>query len=116
MLTFHLAPATDFKPCAPVYVPCTYSVDGFVHTSNTLAALAGAGNRYYSGDSRPYLVLTIDLERLDVPWRYDAAGELFPHIYGPVHRQAIVARHHAVRAPDGAFRPQLGAPVSDDCA
>ena len=31
------------------------------------------------------------------------AGVLFPHIYGPLHREAIVAVRPAQRAPDGRF-------------
>lgn len=108
MLTYHLLPADDYDAAAPAYTPAAYQADGFVHTSNTLVALAGAGNRYYRADPRPYLVLTIDLDRLEAPWRYDAAGDSFPHIYGPINRGAIVAAHRAVRAADGSYLTQLG--------
>ena len=30
----------------------------------------------------PFLALTVDLDALDVPWRYDVAGSPYPHIYG----------------------------------
>lgn len=108
MLTYHLVPVTDYDPGAPAYTPRDFQTEGFVHTSRTLDALAGAGNRYYRDDRRHYLVLTIDLDRLDSPWRYDAAGALFPHVYGAIQCQAIVAVHRAERAADGTFRAHLG--------
>lgn len=103
MLTYHLVPAEEFDPAATAYLPAAYAVDGFVHTSRTLELLAGTGNRYYRADPRSYLVLTIDLDRLDVPWRYDAPGEEYPHLYGPLNREAIVAVRPAMRATDGTF-------------
>lgn len=113
MLTYHLLPAEDYDAAAPTYAPPVFEADGFVHTSNTLAALAGAGNRYYRADTRPYLVLTVDLGRLQAPWRYDAAGDCFPHIYGPINRAAIIAAHHAARAADGTFLAQLGRAIEE---
>lgn len=113
MLTYHLLPAEDYDPAAPAYTPASYNADGFVHTSNTLAALAGAGNRYYRADPRPYLVLTVDLDRLQAPWRHDAVGDSFPHIYGPINRAAIFAAHHAVRGADGTYLAQLGAALAE---
>ena len=64
--------------------------------------LAEVANRYYQADPRPYLVLTIDLDRVAAPWRYDAAGEDYPHIYGPLPRRAVLASAPMSRADDGA--------------
>ena len=47
--------------------------------------------------------LTLDLDALDVPWRYDVPGSPYPHIYGPIERSAIVAVSRVDRAPDGRF-------------
>jgi uncharacterized protein (DUF952 family) len=52
---------------------------------------------------RPFLALTIDLDALDVPWRFDVPGSPYPHIYGPVQRGAITAVHRVDRGPDGRF-------------
>ncbi|HEX5501901.1 MAG TPA: DUF952 domain-containing protein [Thermomicrobiales bacterium] len=103
MLTYHLVPAEEFDPDAPVYAPRAYAADGFIHTTRAPGLLAAVGNRYYHADPRPYLILTIDLDRAIAPWRYDAAGADYPHLYGPLNRDAIVAIHPATRATDGTF-------------
>lgn len=103
MLTYHLVPRAEFDPEAPQWVPAAYARDGFIHTTRVLALIPEVANRYYRTDPRPYLLLTIDLERLAVPWRYDAAGEEYPHLYGPLNRAAIVGVRPSPRAPDGTF-------------
>ena len=103
MLTYHLVPRDEFDPDAAEYRPVAFAGEGFVHTTRDPALLAAVGNRYYRGDPRPYLVLTIDLERVRAPWRYDDAGEDFPHVYGLLNREAIVRVHPAPRSADGTF-------------
>ena len=68
-----------------------------------MAALGETFDRYYAADPRPFLALTLDLDALDVPWRYDVAGSPYPHIYGPIARSAIVAVSRVERAADGRF-------------
>ena len=43
---------------------------------------ASSFDRFYAADPRPFLALTLDLDALDVPWRYDDPGKPYPHIYG----------------------------------
>ena len=52
---------------------------------------------------RPFLALTIDLDALEAPWRFDVPGSPYPHIYGLVARRAITAVQHVDRGPDGRF-------------
>ncbi len=111
MLTYHLVPEAEYDPQAAVYLPAAWQHDGFIHTTKQVALLHEVGNRYYRADPRPYLVLTIDLARTAVPWRYDAAGADFPHLYGPLERTAVIAARPMPRAADGAFLPL---PQSDD--
>ena len=51
----------------------------------------------------PFLALTLDLDALDVPWRYDVEGSPYPHIYGPIDRSAIVGISRVDRSADGRF-------------
>ena len=104
MLTYHLVPREDFDAEASEYRPAGFAAEGFIHTTRDPALLAEVGNRYYRDDPRPYLVLTIELDRVRAPWRYDAAGEDYPHVYGALNRDAIVAIHPAARGDDGAFQ------------
>lgn len=105
-LAYHLVPVEEWDAVAPdaPYYPAAFPQDGFVHTSHTAAEVAAAGNRYYTSDPRPYYALAIDLRRLASPWRYDGDAR-FPHIYGPLNHEAVLAAPPAPRQPDGAFLP-----------
>jgi uncharacterized protein (DUF952 family) len=103
MLTYHLVAEADYDPAAAEYLPTAFADEGFIHTTKTPALLAEVANRYYRNDPRPYLLLTLDLDRLTVPWRYDAAGEDYPHLYGPLNRDAVINIAPMPRAEDGTF-------------
>jgi uncharacterized protein (DUF952 family) len=101
--TFHLVPeaiwtATD--PATP-YEAASLAGEGFIHCTDGATALCETFDRYYAADPRPFLALTLDLDALDVLWRYDVAGSPYPHIYGPIARSAILAVSRVGRAPDG---------------
>jgi uncharacterized protein (DUF952 family) len=101
--TYHLVPVEEWHaaPDTP-YLPAAFPHDGFIHTTHTAAEVAVAGNRFYKDDPRPYLALIIDLRRVTNPWRYDGDAR-FPHIYGPLNRDAVMAAPPAPRAADGTF-------------
>lgn len=104
-LTYHGTPKPYFNSLDPgtPYVPREYAKDGFIHTTEGRDALALALNRYYKGDRDPYVVLVIDKDRVTAPVRYDDAARVFPHIYGPLNRDAIVQVVDIERADDGTF-------------
>ena len=110
MLTYHLVAVADYDADAESYLPAAFAGEGFIHTTRTVALLAEVANRYYRADPRPYLVLTIELDHVAAPWRYDAAGEDYPHIYGPLPRRAVLASAPLPRAADGAFLPPTDPP------
>ena len=105
MLTYHGVPTEEFDPTAPTYLPAAYPEDGFIHTTRLLSKVHEVANRHYGSDPRPYLLLTIDLDRISVPWRYDAPGDDYPHIYGPLDRRWVMAIQPMPRAADGTFLP-----------
>ena len=105
MLTYHLVQREEVERAEATYLPAAYEEDGYIHTTRPRALIAEVANRYYRDDPRPYLLLTIDLDRVAVPWRYDAAGDDYPHLYGPLDRDAIVALRPMPRATDGTFLP-----------
>ena len=54
--------------------------------------MPGVYQRYYADAAEPMVLLTIDTDRLDVPWREDPVGEdTYPHLYGPLAPHAVVA-------------------------
>ena len=65
--------------------------------------MVATANRHYRDDPRPFLVVTLDLDRTGSPWRIEDPGGIYPHVHGPIDRSAIVAVTPAPRASDGEF-------------
>ncbi|MEU6146312.1 DUF952 domain-containing protein [Streptomyces sp. NPDC047081] len=69
----------------------TLQEEGFIHLS-TRAQLPRTA-RFYEGLD-DLVVLVVDPGRLDVPVKYESGepgGEEFPHVYGPIPVDAVVA-------------------------
>lgn len=103
--TLHLVPEPVWEAHkdAASYTPEAFAADGFIHCTDGEANLLGVANTFYRDDSRPYVVLVLDVERLQSPVRYDDPGQIYPHIYGPINREAVAAVRRAVRLADGSF-------------
>ncbi len=103
--TFHLVPEAAWRARRsdePYEAPSLAS-EGFIHCTDGVEAMVATANRFYSDDPQPFLVLTVDLDGLTVPWRYDEPGSPFPHIYGPIDPRAVLAEAPIERAPEGRF-------------
>lgn len=90
------------------------ATEGFIHCSRQNQLLAVA-NRFFSGVSG-LLVLGIDEEGV-APWLVNEgpagasdpfADNVFPHIYGPIPRAAVVAVFPLTAGADGRFVWPLG--------
>lgn len=69
----------------------TLSEQGFIHAS-TAGQVADTANRFYAGED-DLIVLVINERLLEAPVRYEqvgGAGDVFPHIYGPVNVNAVL--------------------------
>jgi glutathione S-transferase len=81
--------------------------EGFIHCSFA-DQVARSANRFYA-DATDLLVLTIDPARLTSPLRDEAAGDgqLYPHVYGPINRDAVTAAVPLNKGTDGrwTFQP-----------
>jgi uncharacterized protein (DUF952 family) len=86
--------------------------EGFIHCS-TEAQVLPVAEKYYPGQ-RGLLVLMIDPARLSSDLRWEPpsggtpppgvpAGELFPHVYGPINLDAIVKVFDLETNPDGKY-------------
>jgi len=103
--TFHLIPVVIWNEAdeqAPLMRE-SVAEEGFIHCTDGADALIATANRHYRDDPRDFLALTIDLEAVSSPWRYDQPGTPYPHIYGPIDRAAIVGVTTVRRDPSGAF-------------
>jgi uncharacterized protein (DUF952 family) len=104
---YHLVLPSRWKsnPADP-YRADSLATQGFIHCSRA-DQVAGSANRFYA-DATELLVLTIDVARLTSPLVEEPAadGRLYPHIYGPIDRDAVVSAVPMNRGNDGrwAFR------------
>lgn len=81
----------------------TLAEEGFIHASYRHQVL-GVAEAVYA-DAGPLLLLSIDPAALSSPVRDDEVqpGIVFPHIYGPLNLEAVVAVTPLERGTDGRF-------------
>ncbi len=107
---FHLVPAEYYRDCdsSEPYTPADFETDGFIHCTDGVDNVAGVGNTHYKDDRRMYIVLVIDRAKVRPEIKYEDAARIYPHIYGPLNRDAITDILPVLRASDGSFlRPNL---------
>ncbi len=115
-MIYHLAPLERWKtwPAEQPYLPAEFAADGFVHCTGESDTMLAVANRFYQGVPGAFVMLLIDPERLSAPLRWEAPADpapnagpplapLFPHIYGPIDRAAIVGVREVQRAANGTF-------------
>jgi uncharacterized protein (DUF952 family) len=111
MLIFHVATHADWSGALldDAYRTSTLgkTVDdeGYIHCSRYFQ-IDDVLQRYYGDCDSRLTLLTINARRLHVPWRLDAVpGEAmsFPHVYGPLNLDAVIAATPITRHEDGAF-------------
>ncbi|RYC67677.1 MULTISPECIES: DUF952 domain-containing protein [Spirosoma] len=92
-MIYHVVTAMDWtrQQDAPVYEAASLQTEGFIHLS-TREQVAGVLERYYQ-NVPDLLLLQVDESRLTHELKYEAAtnNELFPHLYGPLNKEAIVS-------------------------
>jgi uncharacterized protein (DUF952 family) len=106
-ITYHLVPAEYFRDCdsgAP-YVPPGFADEGFIHCTDGEQNIADTANRYYRDERRMFLVLAIEKDEVTSEVRYEDEKGIYPHIHGPLNRDAIVAVLPILREADGTFLP-----------
>jgi uncharacterized protein (DUF952 family) len=101
---FHLLQPDEWHGNDPAYRAPTLAVEGFAHCSNA-EQVEPVANLFYPA-VKELTALEIETDRLSSPVRDEDAGtgELFPHVYGPIDRAAVVAVHPLTRAADGRWR------------
>ena len=106
MEIFHIATAADWEAArrSGHYSTSTFGrtleQEGFLHASYR-EQVPTVFARFYREVGVPLVLLTIDTERLAVPWQEDVVGEeRFPHIYGPLSPDAVIRVQELTR--DGA--------------
>jgi uncharacterized protein (DUF952 family) len=92
-MIYHIAMASDWESQKNEleYVPTGYYREGFIHCCKDIQ-LEGVKERYFRGQSGMVL-LHVDESKLKAVLKYEAStnDEEFPHVYGPINREAIIA-------------------------
>ena len=78
--------------------------DGYIHLS-TAAQLTETVDKHFAGRTDLHIA-AVDLEALgdQVRWEPSRGGQIFPHLYGPLPLDAVVAYSRLERDDDGAVR------------
>lgn len=111
-IIYHLTPADYFNglPADQPYRPREFDRDGFIHCTKGEERLLLAADTIYRRVPGDFLLLVIDEGKVTSPVKYEnAGGILFPHIYGPLNRDAIMRVAAMGRRADGTFLP-IGEP------
>lgn len=87
---YHLLAPADWQATSEVYQATSLAAEGFIHCSyaNQVTRIA---NLFYR-EVPELLVLCIDPARLKSEVRDEdpGTGERFPHVYGPIQRDAVL--------------------------
>ncbi len=120
---FHLVQASLWHEAVEegaVYYPPTYEVDGFTHGTSNPAKLLAVANHFYLDVEGDWYCLRMTVESLKatgVETVYEGTApvgdkqpdfegsndELFPHIMGGIHPDAVLDKHDVIRESDGRF-------------
>lgn len=82
----------------------TDRADGFIHLS-TAEQVEGTAERWYPGLD-DLMVLTVDRDALKSPVKMEVSsrGTFYPHLYGPLRLEAVMAAEPVVRDGEGRYR------------
>lgn len=117
---YHLTPISEL--CAGCdargHRPARLPEDGFVHCAGSPAVALSVALDYFADLDEALWVLEIDPRRLRSPLRFEAPAPIagggtrhlrqaprFPHVYGPIDREAIVAVGRLRRTANGFAWP-----------
>ncbi len=72
------------------YVADTLQQEGFIHCTGEPERLVWVANHFYRQIAGDFVILVIDPSALQAELRWEEAdGHLFPHVYGPINRDAV---------------------------
>ena len=109
---YHIATRSDWEQARRDGVYTTSTVgrtlaqEGFIHASQA-AQVAGVANAFYRDSPDELVLLVIDTGRVRAEIRHEdvpGADVPFPHIYGPLNADAVVAVRALFLGPDGEFK------------
>ena len=116
LVILHLIAAGDWHALAADadVTASSLATDGFIHCTDDPAVLLQVANAFYRHLAGPFVALRVDVDALSSRCVWEAPAHLpggqgaplapsFPHVYGPIDRDAIVGVVGVIRADDGSF-------------
>lgn len=105
MIIYHLVPKAFYERQKKnaVYLPKPFAQDGFIHCTRDADEMARVANLFYKRERGPHVYLYIETKKVKAKIQYDDAAKKYPHIYGGLNHDAIVAIKIARRDKDGDF-------------
>ncbi len=101
---FHIAKSQQWEEAKQLkfYRGDTLDSEGFIHCS-TLAQVVRTSNKFFAGQTG-LLLLLIDSGKVQAEVKYEpAAGDNYPHIYGPLNVDAVLQVIEFEAGADGKF-------------
>src|SRR5262245_19168482 len=110
----HLLPLSTFHACRTAPIRATsLDTEGFMHCSPDVRTTLAVANTRYRDVTEPMVALESDPARLSAQVRWEApnpapphgvpADTLFPHVYGPLERAAVIGVRYARRNANGRY-------------
>jgi uncharacterized protein (DUF952 family) len=98
-ITYHMVPKSYFESLDPSadYLPAEFGKDGFIHCTDGEYIVSAIAFNIFRHLDDELLILFIDKEMVISNIRYDDPDKLFPHIYGPLNRNAIRKTSQMIR-------------------
>lgn len=106
---YHLVDAQAWRAQSDdlLYRPASLAIEGFIHFSE-LGQVEATAERFYAA-TPSLLILEVDVAKLRADLRYELAdGQRFPHLYGALHRAAVVRVGTMERDASGLYRLPAG--------
>ena len=105
-IIYHLAARAEWEAAMNQewYRAGSLAQEGFIHCSKDHNQVLAVANRLFSG-REDLLVLEVRTDRLISPLKHEpsTAGEIYPHIYGPLNTDAVARVLSLVLGIDGRF-------------
>ncbi len=96
----------------PITNPSLIS-EGFIHCTDEPSVLLQVANAFYAAQQGDFVVVSVDTDALTSQCVWEAPALIndsapafaptFPHIFGPINRDAVVGVRRVTRAADGRF-------------
>ena len=88
------------------YEPASLAEEGFIHLSPSPQVALQVANHFYAGEPGAWVVLLLKSDAILAPVQWDPVGETyFPHLYGQLNLDAVVAVLPFPRTDAGVFLP-----------